>query len=170
MKEQQISAKSDQYCEICCAILDNLVQVSVFGQYVIPVHSAYIRREEGSSVKILLPDPRSSVGPCRLLVILGIGQITLSVTITFCVKWIKNSSRRLHKGTRRSRVSLRYQIATMLQRVSVEMAGWRTELEADGADAPGCLTKVWCLTDSDCWTCTCWSQASTLELLSLVGD
>ena len=86
MKEEQISAKSDQYCEICCAILNNLVQVSVFGQYIIPVHSAYIRREEGSSVKILLPDPRSSVGPCRLLVILGIGQITLSVTITFCVR------------------------------------------------------------------------------------
>lgn len=84
--EYQISAQLDQHCELCYATLNNLVQIIIFGQYAIPVHSGHIRREQGSSVQIILRDPRSSIGVCRLPGTLEMGQITLSVTITFCVR------------------------------------------------------------------------------------
>lgn len=66
--------------------MDYLVQISLSNQYVVPVHSGHIRREQGSSVQITFRDPCSSIGPQRLPGLLEMGQITLSVTITFCVR------------------------------------------------------------------------------------
>lgn len=64
--------------------MDNLVQITYLASMLF--HSGHIRREQGSSTQILLHDPRSSMGPCRLPGPLEVGQITLSVMITFCLR------------------------------------------------------------------------------------